>query len=292
MRSGAVRPGHSPASRLPLPTGTAIPVTTRAGPVLPSPWTRPSANWSRSYRSYAEGDIPRQQFRAGFKTDLPRRVTRRWRELVVQDAGRRTLPLPPVPLAAGPDQHYSRYGTTLIAALVGHGSILVGQIGDGDLLLVRPDGSIEFPLPRDPVPAGNETHSISSPDAHLLWRTATLDRGKGGILLAATDGISDSFNGAESEEFSVFVHSLVDRIRTYGMEAVAAAMAGWLDRYSAVASGDDMTLVWACIHPEAPRRHGPSRKRIRRFLRGRNGSHAACCRPDNFMQSCSGRPCT
>ncbi len=202
------------------------------------------------FRSYTVGDVPPQQLRAGFKMDLPRRVTRRWRELVVQDTGRRTLPPPPVPLAAGPDSHYSRYGTTLIAALVGHGSILVGQIGDGDLLLVRTDGTIEFPLPRDPVPAGNETHSLSSPDAHLLWRTATLDRGKGGILLAATDGISDSFNGAESEEFSIFVHSLVDRIRTYGMEAVAAAMAGWLDRYSAAASGDDMTLVWACIQPE------------------------------------------
>ena len=213
------------------------------------------------YRSYAEGDVPLQQFRAGFKTDLPRRVTRRWRELVVQDTGRRTLPPPPVLPAAGPDQHYSRYGTTLIAALVGHGSILVGQVGDGDILLVKPDGSIEFPLPRDPVTAGNETHSISSPDAHLLWRTATLDRGEGGILLAATDGISDSFNGADSEEFSVFIHSLVDRIRTYGMEAVAAAMAGWLDRYSSVASGDDMTIVWACIHPEAPQQSGPGPKK-------------------------------
>jgi serine/threonine protein phosphatase PrpC len=202
------------------------------------------------HRSYADGNIPRQQFRAGFKTDLPRRATRRWRELVVQDARERVLPPAPVPQADVQDQNFTRYGTTLIAALVVNDSILLGQIGDGDLVLVRPDGTIEFPLPRDPVPAGNETHSLSSSDAHLLWRTATLDRGKGGILLAATDGISDSFNGAESEEFSIFVHSLVDRIHTYGTEAVAAAMAGWLDRYSSVASGDDMTLVWACITPE------------------------------------------
>ena len=113
-----------------------------------------------------------------------------------------------------------------------------------------PGGTIEFPLPRDPVLAGNETHSLSSADAHLLWRTATIDRGEGGILLGATDGISDSFAGSESEEFSVFVHSLADRIRTYGTEAVAAAIGGWLDRFSEIASGDDMTLVWACIRPE------------------------------------------
>jgi hypothetical protein len=198
------------------------------------------------HRSYADGSIPRQQFRAGFRIDFPRLATRRWRDLVTRDAQRQA------PLPEPPELEFSRYGTTLMAALVVRDSILLAQIGDGDLLLVRPGGTIEFPLPRDPVLAGNETHSLSSGDAHLLWRTATIDRGEGGILLGATDGISDSFNGSESEEFSVFVHSLADRIRTYGTEAVAGAMGGWLDRFSAIASGDDMTLVWACIRPEEP----------------------------------------
>jgi serine/threonine protein phosphatase PrpC len=148
------------------------------------------------------------------------------------------------------EQVFTRYGTTLLAALIVADTILLAQIGDGDLVLVRPGGTIESPLPRDPVLAGNETHSLSSTDAHLLWRTATIDREDGGVLLGATDGISDSFNGSDSEEFSVFIHSLIDRIHTYGIEAVAAAMGGWLDRFSAIASGDDMTLVWACIKPE------------------------------------------
>ena len=204
-------------------------------------------------RMYAGGDIPRQQFRAGFKADLPRRITRRWRELVTEDAGRRIQGGAP-----GQDRLFTRYGTTLITALIVNNSLLFAQIGDGDLVLVRPDGSVEFPLPPDPVVAGNETHSLSATDAHLLWRTATIDRGKGGVLLVATDGVSDSFAGAESEEFSVFVKSLADRIRTYGTEAVAKAMAGWLDRYSAMASGDDMTLVWACIHPEKDTPQGPA----------------------------------
>ena len=203
------------------------------------------------HRSYADGNIPHQQFRASFKTDFPRLATRRWRELVGQDTDRQILPSPRTSQAHGPtEQIFTRYGTTLLAALVVGDTILLAQIGDGDLLLVRPGGTIEFPLPRDPVLAGNETHSLSSADAHLLWRTATIDRGEGGILLGATDGISDSFAGSESEEFSVFVHSLADRIRTYGTEAVAAAIGGWLDRFSEIASGDDMTLVWACIRPE------------------------------------------
>jgi serine/threonine protein phosphatase PrpC len=152
----------------------------------------------------------------------------------------------------GYDPIFTRYGTTLIAALVIKDSIVAGQIGDGDLLMVRPDGTIEFPLPRDLTMTGNETRSLSSSDAHLLWRTATFDRGHGGVLVAATDGVSDSFEGSDSEEFRVFIKSLADRISTYGMEPVARAMSGWLDRYSAVASGDDMTLVYVYVQPDIP----------------------------------------
>jgi hypothetical protein len=99
---------------------------------------------------------------------------------------------------------------------------------------------------------GSETRSLSSRDAHLLWRTATLDRGEGGVLIAATDGISDSFDSSEGPEFMKFIQSIVSRIRQYGVENVAGAMSGWLDRYSRLASGDDMTLVFVLIRPLAP----------------------------------------
>jgi len=209
------------------------------------------------HRTYADQRIPRKQFRAGFRTDFPRLVTRRWRDLVLQDADRLTKNEKASGSETISDTIFSRYGTTLLVALVVSDTILVGQIGDGDLVLVRPGNRVEYPLPRDPAVAGNETYSLASPEAHLLWRTATLIRGEGGILLAATDGISDSFNGSESEEFSTFVRSLADRIRTYGTEAVANAMGGWLDRYSAVASGDDMTMVWASIRPGDLNEEGP-----------------------------------
>jgi hypothetical protein len=130
-------------------------------------------------------------------------------------------------------------------------TILVGQIGDGDVVLVRPDGTVECPIPGDPSLLGSETRSLSSRDAHLLWRTATLDRGEGGVLIAATDGVSDSFDGSEGPEFLKFVKSMVARIKEYGVENVAGAMSDWLDRYSELASGDDMTLVFVCINPAA-----------------------------------------
>ena len=190
-------------------------------------------------------DAPWHSLRAEFKADFPRRISRRWREAVNVDAVRQDI------ISAGQDSAdtvYTRYGTTLIAALVLSDSILLGQIGDGDIVLVRPDGSIECPLPSDPTLLGTETRSLSSRDAHLLWRTATLDRGEGGVLIAATDGVSDSFDGTDGEEFLKFIKSLVARIQEFGIENVAGSMSGWLDRYSSLASGDDMTLAFVCIN--------------------------------------------
>lgn len=191
-------------------------------------------------------DVPGLTIRAEFKADFPRRTSRRWREAVSEDSGWKN-PDKAQPETCGQSE-ISRYGSTLIAAMVVSDMILISQIGDGDVVLVRPDGSIECPIPTDPLLVGKETHSISSRDAHLLWRTATLDRGEGGVLIVATDGVSDSFDGPEGEEFLRFIKSLVARIREFGMESVAGSMKNWLDRYSALASGDDMTLVFVCIN--------------------------------------------
>ena len=180
-----------------------------------------------------------------FRTDFARRLTRRWREAVRADSERHGDIREELPDGTLPA--YFRYGSTLISALVVADSILVGQIGDGDIMLVRPNGTFEFPVPADNSLLGMETRSLSSKDAHLLFRTATLDRDDGGVLIAATDGVSDSFDGSEGEEFKKFIRSLVARINEFGIEKVAGSMKSWLDRYSELASGDDMTLVFACI---------------------------------------------
>jgi len=204
--------------------------------------------------------VPQTILRSEFKADFPRRTTRRWRESVQEDAGRRGISLNPAG-NPGPED-YVRYGTTLISALIMADTILIGQIGDGDIVLVRPDGSVESPIPCDTRLVGMETRSLSSRDAHLLWRTATLDRGAGGVLIAATDGVSDSFDGPDGEEFLKFVRSLVARVNEYGIENVAGSMKTWLDRYSELASGDDMTLVFVSINPApgsaAPLPAGPA----------------------------------
>ena len=197
------------------------------------------------HRNYL-GDETCLSIRNEFRADFARRLSRRWREAVRADAERQGGTPEDIPDRVGPV--YSRYGSTLISALVVGDSILVGQIGDGDIVLARPDGTLEFPIPPDTSLLGTETRSLASKDAHLLFRTATLDRGNGGVLIVATDGVSDSFDGSDGVEFKKFIRSLVARIHEFGIENVAGSMKTWLDRYSELASGDDMTLVFACIN--------------------------------------------
>lgn len=181
-----------------------------------------------------------------FKTDFPRRVNRRWRAMVLDDVQLRpeTPPANPEELAAV----WSRYGTTLLTAFISNDLILLAQIGDGDILFIRPDGSIDPPFPHDESLIGTQTYSLSSTDAHNLWQTTSRTRGDGGYLLLATDGLSDAF--ANTSEFHTFVRSLVDRVEQYGLDEVARALPGWLDHYSSQGSGDDVTLALAAFPPE------------------------------------------
>src|SRR5512136_1291357 len=65
------------------------------------------------------------------------RITGRWKEEVRADAERRTGI--PVGEEAGKEL-FSRYGSTLLVAVIDGSEGWVGRIGDGDILLVRPDG--------------------------------------------------------------------------------------------------------------------------------------------------------
>jgi len=180
---------------------------------------------------------------------LTGRVTDRWARKVLADASADKGETGSDPER---DLHtvLTRYGTTLLLAVVTRERILLAQLGDGDILMVRPDGRVETPLEKDPALLGSVTHSLSSRNVQVCWHTAEILAGGGGILILATDGLSDSFAGPGEEEFQTFARSLVDRIREFGIERVAGSMPGWLDSFSRNGSGDDITVALAWLEPE------------------------------------------
>lgn len=204
------------------------------------------------FQAYAHADSS-ARIRSGFRADFPRRVTRRWRSYVAEDQAARGEPAEE-DAGTGDFAPCIRYGTTLIAALVTEDEILLGQIGDGAVRIVRPSGEIIAPFRPDPAIVGKATHSLSARDAHLLWQTGAWDRAEGAALVLATDGLPDSFGDGdpdetEGNEYSRFVGSLLDRIRNFGVGEIAGQVPAWLDRYSQTGSGDDMTLALVRINP-------------------------------------------
>ena len=199
-------------------------------------------------------DPPDAQMRRDFKSDCPRIISRRWREAVRSDASERcpTVIAPssaPQELAtelADESPLFRRYGTTLLTALLTPETLCVAQLGDGDIVWLRPDGECERPFPVE-LAIGTETDSLCSPNAQVCWKTATLDRRAGGLLLLTTDGLPNSF--ADDTAFDQFVGSLRQRIHDHGFGGVADALPAWLDHYSDQGSGDDMTLVIIEVPP-------------------------------------------
>jgi len=176
---------------------------------------------------------------------LTARITDRWARKVLADAaGTGGAP------EGDPHPVLTRYGTTLLLAVATRERILLAQLGDGDILVVRPGGRVESPLEKDPALLGSVTHSLSSRYVQECWHTAEIPGSGGGVLLLATDGLSDSFAGPGEEEFLTFARSLVDRIREFGIERVAGSLPAWLESFSRQGSGDDITVALAWMEPE------------------------------------------
>jgi serine/threonine protein phosphatase PrpC len=172
------------------------------------------------------------------------RVNARWKEYVTADAGRRGEH--PSGDIAG-QEILTRYGSTLLIALVDRSEVWVGQIGDGDILLVRPGGKVETPLPMEESLLGTVTYSLSSRDPQHLWRTGRFPVAPGGLLILATDGLSDSFEDPRTD-FPAFARSLSERVASFGIDRVGSALPAWLDGYSANGSGDDMTIALVSLN--------------------------------------------
>lgn len=180
------------------------------------------------------------QLANSFKADFPRRLGRRWREAVIADARSRLLPEGSGENLSNPEM-LTRYGTTLLVALVVGNMLLVGQIGDGEAMVVRPEGTVDFPLTCEAEDVGVVTDSLCSAESHRRWRTAALDSTKGGLVLLSTDGLVNAFS--DENQVSAFARSVKDRIRDFGLLQVASSLPGWLDHYSDRGSGDDITLA-------------------------------------------------
>ena len=136
------------------------------------------------------------------------------------------------------------YGSTLLVAVIAAGWLVCAQIGDGDMLAVRPDGSSFSPVAGDDRLDGHRTTSLCQPDALALFRTGAHDLRQVPLaaLLLATDGYG---NAQADEPWQPGVgRDLAEFAACRDRHWFGREVPGWAQRCaSADGSGDDATIA-------------------------------------------------
>lgn len=133
------------------------------------------------------------------------------------------------------------YGSTLLFAAATEHVLLLGQLGDGDILRVEPGGDVTTPLPADPSAFADETPSLCQPEAWTALRVLALPPpAPGTLLLLATDGYAKSY--ASDVDFHKIGPDYRELIRSEGLDALRAHLPQFLTDVTAGGSGDDIAL--------------------------------------------------
>lgn len=178
----------------------------------------------------------RDRFREWWTLDFAGRVLELWRKCVTTHSAGDTAHTP-----TSPDGHgvLGAYGTTLLSVLQVDQHLGIAQLGDGDIILVNPNGSVSTPWPLGQA-GSRYTESLADECAEEKMRTLCMPSAEVQLVLASTDGWRNSF--PNDEAFLQVGPDVLGMLVDHGTEAVYSQLRGWLQEASAGGSGDDITL--------------------------------------------------
>lgn len=207
-------------------------------------------------------------------------IVERWRQRVSEHlAGQ---PLTPAELESGgvragagtaviADRPTIAYGATLLFAIVSDQQLVLGQIGDGDVLVVGAAGRAVRPLPLDPRLVAHVTTSLSDDDPLSNARTMVLDPADSRLVLLSTDGYANSF--ATDDAFLQVGYDLLCSVESQGVGSVRESLPGWLAETTLHGSGDDISVAIAVLDQRPSTSADPERQQSAAGSRaGRRGA--------------------
>jgi len=174
-------------------------------------------------------------------------VVGRWRAAVAADLAADPISDAQAAAALQPDDPAEiPYGSTLLLAVVRADVAVLAQIGDGEILLVRPDGRHLAPIPGDDRLDGTRTTSMCQADALSAFRVALVSLAKTPLfaIFAATDG----YGNAQADENwqPGFAADLVGLGIEHGTGWLGRQLTTWATLCaSSDGSGDDTTAALA-----------------------------------------------
>lgn len=141
------------------------------------------------------------------------------------------------------------YGSTLLLAIALGSWLILAQIGDGDVVGVRPDGSASLPVPTDPLLDGMVTTSLCGRDPSADFRVAVTDTSADPLLalMLATDG----YGNAQLIEAwpNAFSSDLAWLLRHRDEQWLASQLPAWAARCASADGSADDTTVALLISP-------------------------------------------
>lgn len=139
------------------------------------------------------------------------------------------------------DVDLKEYGSTLLFSAVTPEFVLLGQLGDGDILVVEGSGSVSRPIPGDPTSFAEETLSLCLPEASSSLRVLVTPRSAAEtLLLISTDGYAKSY--ATDLDFERIGPDYLEMVRELGVAGVEGHLEEFLTAVTKGGSGDDVAL--------------------------------------------------
>lgn len=184
--------------------------------------------------------------------ELPKDIVLKWRELVDEHIELHPFTSKEKIILYGEeddkkqDRKYIAYGTTLLGTLVTPSFILYVQLGDGDIVVLNSDNSIDQRFEEDDNLLGNETTSLCLEKAWNYFKIGfdVLENNVPKQISISTDGVSNAYaNG--NEDFLSFVSGVYDFFIEEGMEKLSNELTNWLQDFTNF-SGDDVSIaiIW------------------------------------------------
>ena len=124
--------------------------------------------------------------------------------------------------------------TTCLFAIANNERVLLGQVGDGLVLVVAREGSaIRLPTGRGPF--GNETHALPGGALYLMELPLSQVR----AVLLCTDGVADDLVPGTEDRLALAFEAMA---LAKGVDNLRVSIESWLENWPTPASRDDRSL--------------------------------------------------
>ncbi len=185
--------------------------------------------------------------------DLAAEILRDWRQAVADDVEREPYSPDEISaMAVAWDEAEVPYGSTLLLTVMAGRWLGCLQIGDGDVLLLTPDGKASLPVPGDPSLDGVRTTSLCQPNALQSFREAVHDLETDPLLAVLL--VTDGYGNAQLADpwYPGVGADLARMLRHEGPDWVAERLPEWAQLCaSSEGSADDTTMALIVSRGEA-----------------------------------------